>query len=791
MFPQEISLIAGSSGLSRTRSHSNGRTALTADMVAQSDSPMPRVRRQSDLQIGETLIQLLSARTRRVACAGLGAVARLPAKKEWIQFQFYHWVLDDQRTTFRRQLAYLRQHADFLSLDDAVRALQNPAGIGGRFFCVTFDDGFKLCFTNAAPLLSEFNVPAAFFIPTRYIGLDLQRDWQEIAPFYDRAWSKYRGAFEFLDWDECRQLAAAGFTIGSHTNSHRRLTSLQPEEVEQELIQSKQVIEARLGRPCHHFCCPWGKRNRDFDPAVHPEMARRAGYASFLTAEEGLSLSGDSPYDIRRSGCEPDLTPWMLRYALFPPFPAISGKLRAKPVQLRSAHASLSVSEPEPVRVGKFPHPYQAAFAVASDIDSASLARFQAVHALFCGQQPIRPHSAQWDTLGIRTDRPDASSNQAGLPGLGLDFADSFFLVGDKTTFGMYRHVQDQDSFREDRQDGQSCAELIWQGLKTGQIDSLHSLLHFTRKQLAPLLREFYERCEQDAVPKPRVWINHSLAVTPTGLCPRRLQPNPALRFARLSARQVVGPLFGRARFPLGHAFARYQGDNPGSDHYVNDLLAANGLRYVWLNMDDLHRNRIALPERELNGRSTFLQPITMQDGIRYYRFERCYGKPPDRRGGEAYLRDSEAGFDASVLITESNLEALCRTGGSCILYVHWTHPRSFPIPHATIARFELLRRWRDAEKIWVTSTSKLLEWTRRRTFLHVVSRREGQHLRIELSCIEDPIFGREAISLSELHGLSLLLPDTDQPITVAVNGQALGAKHVRRSGKVCWLDAQ
>jgi hypothetical protein len=459
-------------------------------------------------------------------------------------------------------------------------------------------------------------------------------------------------------------------------------------------------------------------------------------------------------------------------------------------VKTGSPEARLSVSETEPVRLGKFPYPYQAAFAVASDIDGASLARFEAVHALFCGQETIRPHTADWQTLGVNSECPALSCEPAGVRGLGLDFADSFFLVGDGTSFGMYRPGVEENCFREDEQDGRGCGALLWQWLKEGRIDSFHSFLHYTRKQLAPLLQEFYERCEREGVPKPRVWINHSLPVTPTGLCPRRLHPNPIASLARLSARKVIGPLLGRARVPLHFAFARYQGDTPGSACYINDLLAANGLRYVWLNMGDLHRNRIALPEHEMNGRRTILEPVTMDDGVRYYRFERCYGKPAGRFGGGAYLRDSEAGFEASVLITEPNLETLCRCEGACILYVHWTHPRSFPIPNSTIARFELLRRWRDAGKIWVTSTAKLLEWTRRRTFLSVVSRRERERLLVALDGVEDPLFGREPVSLKDLDGLCLLLPAANQEITVAVGGEALEANHVHRSGKLCWLDA-
>lgn len=258
----------------------------------------------------------------------------------------------------------------------------------------------------------------------------------------------------------------------------------------------------------------------------------------------------------------------------------------------------------------------------------------------------------------------------------------------------------------------------------------------------------------------------------------------------RLGLRATIGPWLGRRRFPLSHAFASYQGDTPGSPYYVNDLLAANGLRYVWLNMDDLHRNQIALPEVFENGRPTILRRVRMDDGTRYYRFERCYGKLPGRVGGEASLRESPEAYDTSVLITETNLRDLCLAEGTCILYTHWTHSRSLPLQESTLKRFALLQSWRDAGKIWAPPTSRLLEWTRRRTFLRVVSRREGKRLLVELDGIDDPLFGREPASLSDLDGLSLVLPSADQEITIVVGGEALEANHVHRSGKLCWLDA-
>lgn len=287
-------------------------------MTASTPKPCrPRLRWQRELWRGFTLLERLNDWGGRRARGALGMFARPPAEREWILFQFYHWVLDDERKAFRHQLQFLRRYGDFISVDQAIAALQSPSGIGGRYFCVTFDDGFRNGLTNAAPVLKDLGVPAAFFLPTKYIGLDLDDDWEEIAPFYQRSYTTFDRYFEFLNWDECRELADAGFTLGSHTLSHARLSSLKREEAALELSQSKQVIEAQLARPCHHFCCPWGKAGRDFDPEVHPEMARELGYRSFLTTEAGLNLAGQSAFGIRRISTDPDRNLFLVRYCLF------------------------------------------------------------------------------------------------------------------------------------------------------------------------------------------------------------------------------------------------------------------------------------------------------------------------------------------------------------------------------------------------------------------------------------------------------------------------------------------
>jgi len=259
----------------------------------------------------------VQARARRLALSASGFFHHPPSGKDWILFPFYHWVLDDEQKAFARQLRWLGGYGDFLSLDDAVAAMAAPEGIKGRYFCLTFDDGFRNWATNALPVLKQAGVPATFFVPSRYIGLDLDTDWDEIAPFYQRSWAKYRRYFEFLTWDDCREMVREGFTVGSHTHSHVRLASLPLPEAEREMADSKRSIEEKLHVPCRHFCCPWGRPGADYDPQVHPEMARRVGYASFLTTVEGPNYSGQSPFAVRRNDVSPDQGRFLFRWSVF------------------------------------------------------------------------------------------------------------------------------------------------------------------------------------------------------------------------------------------------------------------------------------------------------------------------------------------------------------------------------------------------------------------------------------------------------------------------------------------
>ncbi len=214
----------------------------------------------------------------------------------WIRFPYYHHVFDDERHGFIRQLNYMRNFGEFISLDDVVVLLNSGETIDGRYFCITFDDGFKNCLTNAVPLLLDMGAPAVFFIATGYIDSDSEKDTEKLLGFFNLGTI----LMEFLSWKDCRDMSACGMTIGSHTVNHVRLAKLSAEEAKHELDTSKTMIEENLGQVCNHFCSPFGIPELDYNVERDPKLVSESGYKSMSTTERGATLSGGHPYELCR-----------------------------------------------------------------------------------------------------------------------------------------------------------------------------------------------------------------------------------------------------------------------------------------------------------------------------------------------------------------------------------------------------------------------------------------------------------------------------------------------------------
>lgn len=179
---------------------------------------------------------------------------------------------------------------------------------GGRVVVLTFDDAYRSVLTHARPILEAHGFPATLFVPTDWVGSGDPMTW----PGIDR-WcgGPHEAELHPLDWAAVADLADQGWEVGSHTCSHARLTKLDDDELDRELLSSRNAIEERLGQPCSSVAYPYG----DVDARV-AAATRRAGYTCGAALARHLEPRGALQWP--RVGIYHDDAPWRFRLKVSP-----------------------------------------------------------------------------------------------------------------------------------------------------------------------------------------------------------------------------------------------------------------------------------------------------------------------------------------------------------------------------------------------------------------------------------------------------------------------------------------
>ena len=124
---------------------------------------------------------------------------------------------------------------------------------------LTFDDGFTNFATAAWPPLRDHGVPVTLFVVVDRVGRT--NTWP----------GRQRSAvptLPLLAWDALTRLTAEGVTLGSHSRTHARLTTLSADALEAEVQGSAERLRAATGeRPCA-FAYPYGSVNGTVERVV-------------------------------------------------------------------------------------------------------------------------------------------------------------------------------------------------------------------------------------------------------------------------------------------------------------------------------------------------------------------------------------------------------------------------------------------------------------------------------------------------------------------------------------------
>lgn len=253
---------------------------------------------------------------------------------------------------FEAQMRYLKKHYRLLSLEEICRGLEDPA-CAESGVAVTFDDGYRGVYDEAFPILNKYQIPATVFltvnaietgqvawydriflalklIPKEKLDLELDRmrhfslssarerlgvaieiisclrrlpDWRRkeccAALEMQVELPQEELANCMMNWQQVQTMQRAGIAFGSHTISHPVVNQLTSAEMEKELTESKQVLEAKLACPVLDFAFPFGQLHDCGIEMTSPVVAR-CGYRSASTTVPGVNTLDVNPFGLLR-----------------------------------------------------------------------------------------------------------------------------------------------------------------------------------------------------------------------------------------------------------------------------------------------------------------------------------------------------------------------------------------------------------------------------------------------------------------------------------------------------------
>ena len=273
-----------------------------------------------------------------------------------------NWILGPlSPESFETQMKYFTQNYEILSLDKLVQYANSGKSFPKKAVVITFDDGYKDNYLYAYPILKKYKIPATIFLTTGYIGGSELFWWDKVAYVIESDTSiknlnlKDLGSYPLqseldrtraklkicerltklsndnknsiienlldifqveiphdlskkiiLSWKEVKEMDKAGITFGAHSVNHPILINMPLEQTKNEIVQSKQDIEEKLGKEVTAFSYPNGNYNAEI-----VELIKKNGFTCAVSVYPGMPPKlinpKDSVYHLARIGTYEDL----------------------------------------------------------------------------------------------------------------------------------------------------------------------------------------------------------------------------------------------------------------------------------------------------------------------------------------------------------------------------------------------------------------------------------------------------------------------------------------------------
>lgn len=161
-----------------------------------------------------------------------------------------------------------------MSVPDIVAAIREGRELPDRTVGITVDDGYRSIYTEAWPRFRRAGFPFTVFLSTEPTD---------------------RGFADFMNWDQVRELQAAGVTIGGHTASHLHMAANSVERNKSDIALSNTRYLSELGAVPSLFAYPFGEASTEVEQVV-----RDAGYTGAFGQQSSPLDASANPYYMPR-----------------------------------------------------------------------------------------------------------------------------------------------------------------------------------------------------------------------------------------------------------------------------------------------------------------------------------------------------------------------------------------------------------------------------------------------------------------------------------------------------------
>ena len=217
----------------------------------------------------------------------------------------YHDIPQDKEDLFSSQISWLTKSWKFISPEEFCSIIDGRSHLKEDSLLLTFDDGFLSNRRIAERILNPLSIKAIFFVVSNFVNIKnkelcanfiSENIYPDLEPrFVPRDWKN-------MDLLDLSFLIRTGHTIGAHSLSHAKLSSLNNNDLYKEINFGTDYLEEKLCIKIEHFAYPFGNLSSVNQNAL---IAVKERFRYIYTGFRGDNSKSNS-WAIRRDAVEPD-----------------------------------------------------------------------------------------------------------------------------------------------------------------------------------------------------------------------------------------------------------------------------------------------------------------------------------------------------------------------------------------------------------------------------------------------------------------------------------------------------